>query len=196
MDSATVVPVRYHQREHSTAASFRPRRCRAAALPTRRGARTRQFGGRWSCRSSTLPVTTRLFGDASGWITRSLHSGHPRRSTRGSGGWRFSKPVSRDTRRTEATPMPTPPAGSPLPATSATFRQWKCACAREAGPASQFASSGRDLTWRELAFTSLTSTAAPHGRAIPEWARRELTAAESDDRPALTPPTSWSRADG
>jgi deoxyribodipyrimidine photo-lyase len=61
--------------------------------------------------------------------------------------------------------------------------------AREAGPTDQFAKFQDEvLTWRELAF-NFTHFNPRHRtvEAIPEWARRELSTGESDDRPALYP---------
>jgi deoxyribodipyrimidine photo-lyase len=59
--------------------------------------------------------------------------------------------------------------------------------ARDAGPAESFAKFQDELlTWRELAF-NFTHFNPRHRtvEAIPEWARRELVAGESDPRPAL-----------
>jgi deoxyribodipyrimidine photo-lyase len=59
--------------------------------------------------------------------------------------------------------------------------------AREAGPPEPFAKFQDEiLTWRELAFT-FTHFNPRHRtvEAIPDWARRELRAGESDARPAL-----------
>jgi photolyase PhrII len=59
--------------------------------------------------------------------------------------------------------------------------------AEEAGPADQFAKFRDELvTWRELAF-NFTHFDPRHRTvaAIPDWARRELSAHESDERPAL-----------
>ena len=58
--------------------------------------------------------------------------------------------------------------------------------ARAAGPADQFAKFQDELlTWRELAF-NFTHFNPRHRTtaALPDWARQELTAGESDDRPA------------
>ena len=59
--------------------------------------------------------------------------------------------------------------------------------ARRAGPADQVAKFQDELlTWRELAF-NFTHLDPRHRTtaALPEWARAELTAGESDDRPAM-----------
>jgi deoxyribodipyrimidine photo-lyase len=59
--------------------------------------------------------------------------------------------------------------------------------AKEAGPAEQFAKFQDELlTWRELAF-NFTHFNPRHRtvEAIPAWARAELSAGESDARPAL-----------
>jgi deoxyribodipyrimidine photo-lyase len=69
--------------------------------------------------------------------------------------------------------------------------------ARDAGPAESFAKFQDELlTWRELAF-NFTHFNRRHRtvEAIPEWARRELEAGESDPRPALYDDTELERAE-
>jgi deoxyribodipyrimidine photo-lyase len=193
VDSATVVPVRYHQREHSTAASFRPRLM--AALP--------HFLHRQRSpdpavrRRVELPFDPTVPGhDIADLVTacRVDHTVAPTPDIRGG-----PRAARRRLERFLETGLPryVEDRGDPNADAGSGLSPYLhfgnispvevVLCAREAGPASQFANFQDEiLTWRELAF-NFTHFNPRHRtvEAIPDWARRELTAAESDDRPAL-----------
>jgi deoxyribodipyrimidine photo-lyase len=193
VDSATIVPIRYHDREHSTAVSFRPRQL--AALP--RFLKREQRPELKTQRRVDLPFDPTI---PNGNIPELVaqcdidHSVPPAPSIRGG-----PRQARLQLKRFLASGLPRyaedrrdPNAGatsglSPylhfgnLSPVEVLLR------ARDAGPAESFAKFQDELlTWRELAF-NFTHFNPRHRtvEAIPEWARRELVAGESDPRPAL-----------
>ncbi|MDQ3427687.1 MAG: deoxyribodipyrimidine photo-lyase, partial [Gemmatimonadota bacterium] len=193
VDSATVVPVRYHQREYPTAPPFRSRLM--AALPhfLKRSPspepRARQrvdlpfeptvpAGGIAELVAScdidhSVPPAPVIRGGpraARERLERFLNTGLPRyEEERGDPNANATSGLS-----------PYLHFGNLSPG-EVVLR------ARESGPAEPFAKFQDEiLTWRELAF-NFTHFNPRHRtvEAIPDWARRELREGESDARPAL-----------
>jgi deoxyribodipyrimidine photo-lyase len=203
VDSATAVPIRYHEREHSTPVSFRSRQLAALSRFLRR-------------EPSPEPKIRRLVdlpfdptvpnGDIAQLVALCDidHSVPPAPAIRG--GPRAAREqlelflTTRLLRYAEERSDPNADATSGLSPylhfgnlspTEILLR------AREAGPADSFAKFQDELlTWRELAF-NFTHFNPRHrtADAIPEWARRELAAGESDPRPALYTPLELERAE-
>ena len=193
VDSATIVPIRCHDREHSTAVSFRPRQL--AALP--------RFLKRE--RSPELKIRQRVdlpFDPTipNGNIPELVaecdidHSVPPAPAI--GGGPRRAR---LQLKRFLATGLPryAEDRGDPNAGATSGLSPYLhfgnlspveiLLRAREAGPADSFAKFQDELlTWRELAF-NFTHFNPRHRtvEAIPEWARRELVTGESDPRPAL-----------
>jgi len=193
VDSATVVPIRYHDREHSTAVTFRRRQL--SALP--------QFLKREASPEPKHRQQVELPFDPTipnGNIAELVaqcdidHSVPPAPAIRGgssaarrqldtflaTGLMRYAE--ERGDPNADATSGLSPYLHfgnlSPI---EVLLR------AREAGPAESFSKFEDELlTWRELAF-NFTHYNPRHRKvsAIPEWARRELAAGESDPRPVL-----------
>jgi photolyase PhrII len=192
VDSATVVPVRYHTREYPSAAPFRSRL--TAALPhflqrpqTPAPRVRRQVDLAFeptevndiaelvaSCDiDHSVPPPPAIRGGpvaAQERLDRFLEKGLPRYAE------------DRSDPNADATSRLSPYLHfgnvSPL---EVILR------ARDAGPVDQFAKFQDEiLTWRELAF-NFTHFDPRHRtvQAIPPWARKELSAGESDDRPAI-----------
>jgi photolyase PhrII len=192
VDSATVVPIRYHEREYPTAAPFRSRLM--AALPhflhrapgpepkVRRRVdlpfeptvpdhRIAELVAACDIDHAVGPVRAIRGGPGAGRarLERFLETGLPRYAE------------ERSDPNADATSGLSPYLhfGNLSPA-EVVLR------AREAGPPEPFAKFQDEiLTWRELAF-NFTHFNPRHRtvEAIPDWARRELRAGESDDRPA------------
>ena len=193
VDSATVVPVRFHDREHSTAASFRPRVMAAQERFLRR-APSPELKQR---RRVDLPFDPTIpNGDIRELVAGCEvdHSvvpaaaipGGPRAARRrlerflATGLARYAEDRSDPNADATSGLSPYLHFGNLSPI-DVLLR------AREAGPADSFAKFQDELlTWRELAF-NFTHYNPRHRtvQAIPEWARRELTAGESDPRPVL-----------
>jgi len=193
VDSATVVPIRYHERAHSTAAAFRRRVM--AALP---GFLERPNGVELEVRR---PVAlefepTRPDGDIPALVAACDidHSVGPAPEIRGG-----PQAARERLDRFLETGLPRYAADRGDPNAAGTSRLSPylhfgnispaevVRRVREAGPADAAATFVDELiTWRELAFNFVH-----HDRrhrtvaAIPEWAREELRAGESDPRPAL-----------
>jgi photolyase PhrII len=203
VDSATVVPVRYHEREHSTPASFRPRIM--AALPR---FLERSPGIELVHRGRVdLPFEpTRPDGNVAELVAACDidHSVAPTPAIRGgpraarrrlecflaTGLARYSNERSDPNADATSGLSPYLHFGNLSPI-DVLLR------AREAGPTDSFAKFQDELlTWRELAF-NFTHYNPRHRtvQAIPEWARRELAAGESDPRPALYSAQELERAD-
>lgn len=193
VDAATVVPVRYHDRQHGTAASFRPRLMRALPdflqrspmpepvvrhmvdlpfEPTIPNGNTASLVSACDIDHSVAPSPSIRGGPraAREQLQRFLETGLPRYAD------------DRDDPNANVTSGLSPYLHfgniSPIDVVLS---------AREAGPAESFAKFQDEiLTWRELAF-NFTHFDPRHRKveAIPEWARRELATGESDDRPAL-----------
>ena len=193
VDSATVVPIRYHERAHTTAVSFR--RAVMAALPRfLEGSQRAELEVREPVELAFEP--TRPDGD----IARLVAScdvdhavgvapdirGGPRAARRQlerfveAGLPRYAD--DRNDPNADATSRLSPYLhfGNISPAEVVRM-------VRDAGPAAAAASFVDELvTWRELAFNFVHHD--PRHRtlaAIPTWAREELRAGESDPRPAL-----------
>lgn len=193
VDSATVVPVRYHDREHSTAASFRPRLM--AALPhfLHRSA-TPELRVRRRVDLAFEPTVPK--GDIPDLVASCDidHSVAPAPAIRGgarAGRQRLERFLERG--------LPRYAEGRSDPGADATSRLSPylhfgnlspievVLRAREAGSGDSLAKFLDEiLTWRELAF-NFTHWNRHHRtvEAIPGWARRELRDHESDPRPAL-----------
>jgi deoxyribodipyrimidine photo-lyase len=193
VDSATVVPVRFHDRQHSTAASFRPRLMRALPQflrrspspelqvrrpvdlqfdPTIPNGNVAELVASCDIDHSVAPAPTIRGGPeaARRQLERFLETGLPRYAD------------DRDDPNADVTSGLSPYLHfgniSPI---EVVLR------AQEAGPEEPVAKFRDEiLTWRELAF-NFTHFDPRHRKveAIPEWARRELSAGESDARPAL-----------
>ena len=192
VDSATVVPVRYHEREYPTAPPFRTRLM--AALPRflvrldRTEPKVR--------RTVELPFDPTVpDGDIPALVAACAidHSVPPGAMRGGPGAARERLQQFLATglpRYAEERHDPNAMATSALSPylhfgnispIEVLLR------AKEAGPAEQFAKFQDELlTWRELAF-NFTHFNPRHRtvEAIPGWARAELAAGESDERPAL-----------
>jgi deoxyribodipyrimidine photo-lyase len=193
VDSATVVPVRFHDRQHVTAASFRPRIMRA--LP--------DFLQRSPVQEPDVRRTVDLAfeptvpnGDIPGLVASCDidHSVAPAPSIRGG-----PRAARAQLQRFLETGLPRYADDRDDPNANVTsglspylhFGNISpidvVLSAKEAGPAEPFAKFQDEvLTWRELAF-NFTHFDPRHRKveAIPEWARRELATGESDNRPAL-----------
>ena len=193
VDSATVVPVRYHEREYPTAAPFRPRlmaalphflhRSPSAELKVRRrvdlpfkptipDGRTSDLVASCDIDHSVAPVPAIRGGPraARKQLARFLETSL----------LRYAEERSDPNADATSGLSPYLHFGNLSPV-EVVLR------AREAGPAEQFAKFQDEiLTWRELAF-NFTHFNSRHRtvEAIPDWARRELSTGESDDRPAL-----------
>ena len=194
VDSATVVPVRYHEREYSNAQSFRARLDNApldfhypCAAPEPRVRRTvdlpfeptvperrriRSLVAACDIDHTVAPVPHMPGGTraARRRLRRFLDQGLPRYAE------------ARADPNADATSGLSPYLhfGNISPR-EVLFR------AREAGHAGQFARFRNEiLTWRELAF-NFTHFDPKHrtAEAIPAWARAELARGERDPRPAL-----------
>ena len=193
VDAGTVVPLRYHQREHATPASFRSRQMAAlpeflhlspALEPVVRG---------------TIELPFEPVHPNAGNVPRLVaecaidHTVPPSRSFRGGAAAaqerleRFLKEgLPHYDRRND------PNAG--VTSELSPYLHFGCIAPREillrageAGPAAQVSRFQDELlTWRELAYNFVF-----HNRrhrtvdAIPAWAREELAAHEADPRPAL-----------
>lgn len=193
IDSATVVPIRYHDREHSTAVSFRRRQL--AALPDfLRRERSPEPRIRQQVELPFDPTVPN--GNIAGLVAGCDidHSVAPAPTIRGG-----PREARLQLKRFLATGLPRYAEDRGDPNAGATsglspylhFGNLSPADvllrAREAGPADSVAKFQDELlTWRELAF-NFTHFNPRHRsvEAIPEWARRELGAGESDPRPAL-----------
>ena len=194
VDSATVVPMRYHQREYATAASFRPRLmaavpnylhrpepavpriCRAVELsfePTRPTAETIPALVASCDLDHTVPPARVIRGGpvaARRRLRLFLETGLPRYEE------------ARGDPNEDATSMLSPYLhfGNISP-------QEVLLEARTSGPATQFAKFQDELlTWREIAYNFVY-----HNRrhrtieGIPPWAREELRKGEADPRTVL-----------
>ena len=193
VDSATVVPIRYHEREYPSAAPFRP--SLMAALPH---FLHRSPGPELRLRRPVdLPFDPTIPKDGTADLVASCdidHSVTPVPDLRGG-----PRAARTQLERFLETGLPRYAEERSDPNADATsglspylhFGNISAAevilRAREAGPTDQFAKFQDEiLTWRELAF-NFTHFHPRHRtvEAIPEWARRELSIGESDDRPAL-----------
>ena len=194
VDSSTVVPMKWFDREHATAAGFRPRLM--AALP--------QFLRQFEVTEPavrhrvelpfepTLPTPHSIPALVSSCAVD--HTVPPARGLRGgpgAAGRRLDHFVESGLPRYEedrsdpnedATSMLSPYLhfGNIAP-------QEVLLRAREAGPPSQFAKFQDELlTWREISYNFVYHNKRHRTvEAIPAWAREELRKGESDPRPAL-----------
>jgi photolyase PhrII len=191
VDAGTIVPVRYHEREHATAAAFRPRIL--AALP--RFLRRDEGVEPTVRRAIELPFEPVRLENIPRLVAGCDidHSVAPSRSFRGGtvAARNRLEAFLRDglpqyDRRND------PNAGvtsglSPYLHFGCIAPQEILLRARDAGPAEQVARFQDELlTWRELAYNFVYYN--PRHRtveAIPAWARAELAAHEADPRPAL-----------
>jgi deoxyribodipyrimidine photo-lyase len=193
VDSATVVPVRYHDREHSSAVSFRPRVM--AALP--RFLRRVEIRAPTVRRAVDLPFDPTIpNGDTAALVAACEvdHTVAPSPVVRGG-----PRAARARLERFLATGLSryaddrSDPNGGATSGLSPYLHFGNLSPievllrAREAGPAADFAKFQDELlTWRELAF-NFTHFNPRHRTvdAVPAWARRELEAGDSDARPAL-----------
>lgn len=194
VDSATVVPMRYHQREYPVAVPFRIRlmaalphflyRSRTPELETRRtvdlpfdptiphAASIPALVASCDIDHAVRPVSAFPGGPGAARtrLDRFLERGLPR----------YLEGRSDPNANVTSGLSPYLRFGNISPV-EVVLR------AREAGPAEQFAKFQDELlTWRELGF-NFTHFNRRHRtvEAIPGWARQELAHGESDDRPAL-----------
>jgi deoxyribodipyrimidine photo-lyase len=192
VDSATVVPVRYHERAHATAASFRPRvmaalpgflaQSRAAELEVRRAVALEFEPTRVNGNIAALAASCDI--DHSVGPTPAIRGG-PHAAQR-----RLEHFLEAGLPR-YATDRGDPNAATSRLSPYLHFGNISAAevvrRVRDAGPADAAAGFIDELvTWRELAFNFVHHD--PRHRtiaAMPEWARRELHVGESDPRPAL-----------
>jgi deoxyribodipyrimidine photo-lyase len=194
IDSATVVPMKYHQREYGTAISFRPK-LRAALPQYLRLLRAdepkvrRKIDLDFEPTVPTLETVSNLVSSC-----RIDHSVPRARTIRGgttAARARFDKflkdglPRYEDDRadpNADATSLMSPYLhfGNISP-------QEILIGARDAGPANQFAKFQDELlTWREISYNFAYHN--PKHRTvdgIPAWAREELRQGEADPRPVL-----------
>jgi photolyase PhrII len=191
VDAGTIVPVRYHEREHVTAASFRPRIL--AALP--RFLRRSQAVEPTVPRTIELPFAPVRLADIPRLVAECDidHSIAPSRSFRGGtvAARNRLEAFLRDglpqyDRRND------PNAG--VTSGLSPYLHFGCIApreillrARDAGPAEPVARFQDELvTWRELAYNFVYYNRRHRTvEAIPAWARAELAAHEADPRPAL-----------
>ena len=194
LDSATVVPMRYHGREHSTAMSFRPRLM--AALPHYLHPVTlAEPNVRRRVEIPFEPV--RPAPDGIPALVASCEIDHtvpPARALRGgtaAAGQRLEHFVTTGlTRYEEDRGDPNEDATSmlsPYLHFGNISPQEVLLRAREAGPATQFAKFQDELlTWREISHNFVYYNRRHRTvEAIPAWAREELRKGEADSRPAL-----------
>jgi deoxyribodipyrimidine photo-lyase len=193
VDAGTVVPVRYHDREHATAASFRPRIM--AALP--QFLRQRDAVEPAVRRTIELPFEPlRISRQGIRGLVADCdidHSVSPSKSFRGGAAAAqkrleafLTQGLPQYDRRND------PNAGvtsglSPYLHFGCIAPQEILLGAREAGPAQQVERFQDELlTWRELAYNFVYYNRRHRTvDAIPAWARAELTAHEADPRPVL-----------
>jgi deoxyribodipyrimidine photo-lyase len=191
VDSATVVPVRYHEREYPTAPPFRSRLMAALPRFLHRPDQTEPKVPQ----SVELPFDPTVPGGDIPDLVAACEIDHTVPPGAGRGGPRAGQ------RRLEQfleTGLPRYAEERSDPNAGATsglspylhFGNISpidvLLRAKEAGPAEQFAKFQDELlTWRELAF-NFTHFNPRHRtvEAIPAWARAELSAGESDARPA------------
>lgn len=194
VDSSTVVPMKWFDREHATAAGFRPRLM--AAVP--------QFLRQFELTEPAVRHRVELPFQPARPTTHSIpalvsscavdHTVPPARALRGGpaaadrrldyfveGGLpRYEE--DRSDPNEDATSMLSPYLhfGNIAP-------QKVLLRTREAGPASQFAKFQDELlTWREISHNFVYHNKRHRTvEAIPEWAREELRKGESDPRPVL-----------
>ena len=197
VDSATVVPMRYHEREYSNAQSFRARLDNApldfhspSAAPEPRVRRTVDLPF-----EPTVPERRRIRSRVAACDIDHTVAPVPNVP----GGTRAARRrlqrflVEGLPRYAEARADPNAGATSglsPYLHFGNISPREVLAHAREAGAADQFARFRDEiLTWRELAF-NFTHFDPKHrtAEAIPTWARAELARAERDPRPALYSP--------
>ena len=192
VDSATVVPMRYHEREYPAAGPFRPRlmaalqhflhrspspelrvrrRVDLSFEPTVTDGETAALVASCDVDHSVAPAAIRGGPRAARrQLERFLETGLPR----------YAEERSDPNANATSGLSPYLHFGNLSPV-EVVLR------AREAGPAEQFAKFQDEiLVWRELGF-NFTHFNPRHRTvaAIPDWARRELRTGESDDRPAL-----------
>ncbi len=194
VDSATVVPVRYHEREYSTAVPFRPRIL--AALPHFLH-RSRSPDPKVRAKVD-LPFEPTIPDDANiPALVAACDVDHAVPPVQGIPGGeraarrRLARFLTHGLPRYEEDrndPNADATSGlSPYLHFGNISPQEVLLRAREAGPAEPFAKFQDELlTWRELAFNFCHFN--PRHRtveAIPSWARAELARGEADDRPAL-----------
>jgi photolyase PhrII len=193
VDAGTVVPLRYHRREHATAASFRSRLL--AALPEflRLSPAVEPVVRR------TIELPFKPVDLVAGTVPRLVaecaidHTVPPSRSFRGgtaAAQERLERFLKEGLPHYDRRHDPNAGVTSGL----SPYLHFGCIApreillrAREAGPAAQVSRFQDELlTWRELAYNFVY-----HNRrhrtveAIPAWARGELAAHEADPRPAL-----------
>lgn len=194
VDSTTVVPLRYHEREYSTAIAFRPKLM--AALPHHlrsfEGTEPRVRGQVELPFDPTLPTEGSIAQlVASCDIDHSLPPARDIRGGSAAASVRLARFIERGLSR-YAEERGDPNAGatsmlSPYLHFGNISPHEVLLSTREAGPAAQFAKFQDELlTWRELSYNFVY-----HNRlhrtleAIPGWAREELRKGEADPRSVL-----------
>jgi photolyase PhrII len=194
VDSATVVPVRYHEREFFTAPPFRSRLM--AALP--RFLRRSRSAEPKIRRRVDLPFDPTVPGrDSIPGLVASCDIDHAVTAVPGTPGGpraarlrlgRFLEHGLRQYTEKRSDPHAGATSGlSPYLHYGNISPHEVVLRVRDAGPAEQVAKFQDEiLTWRELAF-NFTHFDRRHRtvEAIPAWARQELARGESDERPAL-----------
>ncbi len=193
VDSSTIVPLRYHQKEYTTAAAFRPKIM--AALPQfLHLAENAEPRVRRSIELPFAPVhpTASTIPELVAACDID-HSVPPARAVRG-GSRAATERLARflDYGLPRYLDRNDPNAGvtsgmSPYLHFGCLSAQEILLRAREAGPAVQFGKFQDELvTWRELAHNFVFFNRRHRTvDAIPAWARAELEAHEQDQRPAL-----------
>jgi deoxyribodipyrimidine photo-lyase len=195
VDSATVVPLRYHEREYTTAVAIRPKL--VAALPQYLHPVDRDVDLKIRHPVELPFEPTRPTPGTIPALVASCHIDHtvpPARTIRGGTTAGFSRlahflehglPSYADERgdpNVDGTSMLSPYLHfGNISAQEVLLR------AREAGPAAQFAKFQDELlTWRELCFNFVYYNRR-HRRveAVPAWAREELRWGEADPRAVL-----------
>jgi photolyase PhrII len=202
VDSSTIVPLRYHEKEYISAAAFRPRVIAAldrylhlSRTPDLRVRRPVELPF-----DPVRPTAATIAGFAA--ACEIDHSVPPARDIRGGAARaqaRLARFLDHGLPRYDQRSDPTADATSRL----SPYLHFGCISAveillraREAGPAAQVAKFQDELvTWRELAHNFVFFNRRHRTiDAIPAWARAELQAHEADPRPALYDDATLERA--
>lgn len=204
VDSATVVPVRYHEREHRAAPAFRSHLRKALPHFLERPPAPEPM----ISRSVDLPFEPVLLDrERIPALVAECDVDHGVPPVPGFPGGARAARARLDAFLQEGLPRYADDRGDPNAGATSRLSPYLrfgtisprevLLRAREAGPADQFAKFQDELlTWRELAF-NFTHFNPRHRtvEAVPAWAREELARGEADPRPALYSAETLERAE-